>query len=136
MHTGDTISLYTALTPKLGRGGSKVLLGQSFIGGAIHLLPAGLTNLIKAPHRGPTHCSKFLPQVFLLQTYIFLDKLPLSVQHISHLDPHSAKHLTVHFELMQLIGLASLLAASSLSTGGRGKTLRMHFNKPTMQRQY
>ena len=103
VHTGDTISLYTALTPKLGRGGSKVLLGQSFIGG-LSSWPAGLTNLIKAPHRGPTHCSKFWLQVFLL-THIFLDKLLLSVQRISLLRPHSAKHLTVHFKLMQLIGL-------------------------------
>ena len=70
MHTGDTISLYTALTPKLGRGGSKVLLGQSFIGGAIHLQPAGLTNLIKAPLRGPTHCSKFLAASFSSDIHI------------------------------------------------------------------
>ena len=68
-HWRYNLIIYSSDT-KTGKGWLQSFVGAKFYRGAIHLLPAGLTNLIKAPHRGPTHCSKFLAATFSSDIHI------------------------------------------------------------------
>ena len=100
MYSTLEISLYTVLTPKLGRGGPRSYM------------------------EGPSRAS-----------YHFDGERPLAVGHthssLFNMCRQKHQHLTVHFNLIGPVARSQLLADCQ-----RGKTLKMHFNKPTMRCQY
>ena len=100
MYSTLEISLYTVLTPKLGRGGPRSYM------------------------EGPSRAS-----------YHFDRERPLAVGHthssLFNMCRQKHQHLTVHFNLIGPVARSQLLAHCQ-----RGKTLKMHFNKPTMRCQY
>ena len=100
MYSTLEISLYTVLTPKLGRGGPRSYM------------------------EGPSRAS-----------YHFDRERPLAVGHthssLFNMCRQKHQHLTVHFNLIGPVARSQLLSDCQ-----RGKTLKMHFNKPTMRCQY